>query len=270
MKIIHISDTHFVKPGQTLYGKSPKAHLEKALEQINRLHADAEMVVITGDLAHLGEKEAYLELHSVLAKLHIPWNLLIGNHDNREALADCFPSLPINKEGFHQYTVKTSAGVFIMLDTKQKNTHGGFLCSDRLSWLADQLKIYRDIPAYIFMHHVPFQTQLSCMDDIGLENSDSLADVLSKHLSVRHIFCGHAHRPMAGSWFGIPFSCLRSMNHQVVLDFQSSHKDIPLSFEQPQYCVCFIHPDSVVVHFHDFLDVKTNFMMDDYRSTVDK
>lgn len=265
-----MTDTHFVEPGHVLYGKSPQKHLACAVKEINRIHADAEMVVITGDLAHLGQEDAYADLKATLAGLKMPCHLVIGNHDNRKALAGCFPSLLRDEHGFVQYCIEIKAGVFIMLDTKQENTHRGTLCSDRLHWLARQFAIYSDRPKYLFMHHAPFATMLPCIDSIGLENSDALGDLIEDTPSVRHIFCGHAHRPMSGSWRGVPVSGLRGLNHQVVLDFRSDREIIPLSFEQPQYGVCFIDSGAVLVHYHDFLDTESRFLMDDYEASIDR
>lgn len=63
---------------------------------------------------------------------------------------------------------------------------------------------------------------------------------------------GHAHRPIAGSWRGIPVSVLRGTNHQSALDFSPDR--IAVTHEPPAYAVIFIDRDSVIAHFHDFLD----------------
>ncbi len=62
MKLIHITDTHLVAPGMKLYGLDPRARLDAAIADINRHHADAELVVVTGDLTNWGEVEAYSRL----------------------------------------------------------------------------------------------------------------------------------------------------------------------------------------------------------------
>ncbi|GAL24549.1 hypothetical protein JCM19239_2003 [Vibrio variabilis] len=51
MKIIHLTDTHLGYVGQKIYQRSPILALEKAVESINLEHSDAEMLIITGDLA---------------------------------------------------------------------------------------------------------------------------------------------------------------------------------------------------------------------------
>ena len=57
MKLIHLTDPHFVPPGQTLYGRDPSVALKRCLADINEHHADADLCVITGDLTHWGEPD---------------------------------------------------------------------------------------------------------------------------------------------------------------------------------------------------------------------
>ncbi len=71
MKLIHITDTHFVGPGLSLYGLDPRARLDAAIDDINSTQADADLVVITGDLTHWGEEEAYRNLVECLSALTI-------------------------------------------------------------------------------------------------------------------------------------------------------------------------------------------------------
>lgn len=47
MKLIHLTDTHFVRPGLRLFGLDPQARLDAAVDDINTHHANADLVVIT-------------------------------------------------------------------------------------------------------------------------------------------------------------------------------------------------------------------------------
>ena len=66
MKLIRITDTHLVPRGEMLLGLNPRERLDACVEDINRHHADAELCVITGDLAHLGIPKAYRDLREIL------------------------------------------------------------------------------------------------------------------------------------------------------------------------------------------------------------
>ncbi len=58
MKLIHITDTHFVARGLKLYGLDPHARLAAAVADVNALHRDAELAIVTGDVTHWGEPVA--------------------------------------------------------------------------------------------------------------------------------------------------------------------------------------------------------------------
>jgi hypothetical protein len=104
------------------------------------------------------------------------------------------------------------------------------------------------------MHHPPFEVGLPCVDRIGLgADGAAIAEIVAPHRNVRHLFFGHVHRPICGSWLGIPMSTMRGTNHQVPFDFDAVEV-VPKSQEPPAYAVAFIDDRQVVVHVHDYLD----------------
>lgn len=261
MKLIHLTDTHLITPGQLLYGLDPLQRLQLAIASINTLHADADHVVITGDLTHWGESVAYESLRECLIDLKPRYSLILGNHDNRSLFRDFFPEAMRDVNGFVQDSFETEVGQFLFLDTNQPGTHAGWYCEQRLTWLAEHLNTHPDIPKYVFMHHPPFDVGLLPMDRIGLMQKNEFAAVLRPYMqSIRHIFFGHVHRPISGSWHGIAFSTLRATSHQVWLDFAATD-DIPGSHEPAQYAVVLIDDERTVVHYHDFLDSSEKFSL---------
>lgn len=261
MKIIHLTDTHLIEPGYLLYGLDPALRLKQAIQSINEHHADADKVIITGDLTHWGQISAYETLRECIGTLIPECTLLLGNHDNREIFRDIFPDALQDNFGFVQGCVETEQGVFIYLDTNQPGTHVGWYCDQRFEWLNEQLDQYAGQNKFIFMHHPPFLIGLEPMDRISLLQKDKFLGALEKHkTSVRHIFFGHVHRPISGNWQGISFSTLRATSHQVWLDF-TEKGEIPGSHEPPAYSVVLIKDESVVVHTHDFLDDSKKFSL---------
>jgi len=252
MKLIHITDTHFVAPGQHLYGLDPRARLDAAIEDINVNHSDAQMAVITGDLTHWGEIAAYANLVECLGALSIPVVPIMGNHDNREVFAEVFSEFPLDPNGFAQHSLETDAGTFLFLDTTLGGTHEGCYCEYRRAWLSQQLDA-TDGPVFLFMHHPPFDIGIKSMDRIGIIQQQQFGEVVEPHRhKIRHLFYGHVHRPMNGSWMGIPFSTIRGTNHQVWLDMKSDGDEIPFTYEEPAYAVVLIGDKTVVVHTHDY------------------
>jgi 3',5'-cyclic AMP phosphodiesterase CpdA len=252
MKLIHITDTHLVAPGKLLFGLDPQARLAACIDDIASHHADAALCVITGDLAHRGELAAYEALAAELDRLPMPVHALVGNHDAREPFRAAFPAAARDADGFVQAVVRRDEGDFIFLDTLDEGVHGGRLCDARLGWLAARLDEAGQRPVYLFMHHPPFAVGMTWLDEIALGEPERLARVVEGH-DIRHLFYGHVHRPVCGSWRGIPVSTMRGTNHQVPFDLGPRIETLP-THEPPAYGVVLIEPDCVVVHFHDYLD----------------
>ena len=261
MKLIHLTDTHFVPKGETLYGGDPRETLRKCVDDINRHHGDADLCVVTGDLTHWGEPEAFENLRDCLAPLRPPLQLLIGNHDNREEFRRCFPRQTFDENGFVQSARDLAPGRFLFLDTVQEGTHTGWYCETRQAWLARQLKDAGARPVFLFMHHPPFEIGLAPLDRISLQHKEAFASIIRPHKAkVEHLFFGHIHRPLSGNWMGISFSTLRAINHQCWLDFADTD-NIFGGFEPPAYAVVLFEADRLIVHTHDFLDTSPKFSL---------
>ena len=122
MKLIHLTDTHFVPQHQTLYGRDPSVALKRCLADINSNHADADLCVITGDLTHWGEPEAFDHLTDCLSTLSIPLRLLIGNHDSHAEFIRRLPDQELDENGFVQ-SCKDYAVVLFESDRLIIHTH---------------------------------------------------------------------------------------------------------------------------------------------------
>jgi 3',5'-cyclic AMP phosphodiesterase CpdA len=266
VKIIHFTDTHFIPQGETLYGRDPAVALGRCIEDINQHHADAARCVITGDLTHWGETEAFDHLKRHLDQLSVPLRLLVGNHDNRDVFRQWFPDHPSDENGFIQSVEDLPAGRFIYLDTNEPGHHEGWYCEARLKWLEQQLAAAAEKEIYLFMHHPPFDIGIPGLDRISLVQKEAFSQTVGPYRDrIRHLFFGHIHRPLSGSWLGIPMSSLRAMNHQVQLDMTDS--SLKGNFEPPAYGVVLFRDDTIIVHTHDFMDSSPSFDM--ARSPID-
>lgn len=262
MKFIHLTDTHQVRRGTELYGLDPRARLDAAVASIAAEHPDAAFVAVTGDLAHWGEPDAYVALREGLAPLPMPVHLLIGNHDDRGAFRAAFPQTPVDAEGFVQYAFDAGEIRVVALDTNEPGVAWGVFCERRAAWLADTLaQAHRDDrPVHLMLHHPPFEVGIGPMDRLSLREPGPLIEALRPwQASVRHLYFGHLHRPIAGSWRGLPFSTVRATSHQVALVLGGSTDRIPGSHEPAQYGVVLAGRDTTVVHLHDFADGSARF-----------
>ncbi len=253
MKIIQITDTHIGAPDERICGLSPIERLTACVADIETNHSDAAFCVFTGDLSDAGKPAAYNVLSEILSPLSPPVILLPGNHDHREHLCEAFPELQRDHNGFVQNHLRRDEGDFIFLDTLDQGRDSGLYCSARRDWLRRSLDQTQGRPVYLFMHHPPFDVALPSLDALGLDEKEAFAELLSGFDNIRHLFFGHVHRPIAGSWQNISFTTLRGTNHSVPLDFTTTGY-VPRSYEPPSYAVVLIDDDKVLVHLHDFLD----------------
>lgn len=253
MKFIHLSDPHILPRSQKVAGVDVCVRLDAAVDSINRKFSDAAFCMVTGDLTDEGDEISYKEVCSILDRLQIPWHGLMGNHDDGDIARQVLSDHPWHADGSLQYEVLTDVGQFIVLDSSIESS-SGYLNEQRLDWLDQRLNVASELnrDAYIFMHHVPFDIEIPWLDRIKMENGADLWQVLQRYGNIRHMFFGHVHRPVHGSWHGIPFSTVRSTAHQVALSFEdASHGFIA---ESPSYAVVFATKNCVLVHDHNFLD----------------
>lgn len=252
MKIVHISDIHI--NDRAILESEPVANFRACLAHVERHHADAAAVVITGDLTHHGREESYRQLKSILDASPLEPRLLIGNHDDRSTFLGVFSDQPRDAAGYVQWAEDVGSARFLYLDTAGP-THAGYYEAPRRAWLEAELKRARahGRPVYLFMHHNPSPVGVRSADIIGMVEGPAFRTILRENRDlVRHIFFGHCHFVLAGSVAGIPMSAPRSTNHPCVPEFEN-RKAMGYGGLSPTYDVCVIEDDYVVVHSIDFL-----------------
>jgi 3',5'-cyclic AMP phosphodiesterase CpdA len=207
--IAHFSDTHLLAGGRPLYGKVDTiAHLARALEQLEHSIAKPEAIVFTGDLADLGEPDAYTRLKElvepVAARMGAQVIWVMGNHDER---ADYARLLFDQESDAPQDRVYDINGLrIISFDTTVPGYHHGDLTDDQLDWLADVLGSPAPHGTLLAVHHPPIPTPLlEAMGMLELQHQSRLADVV-RGTDVRGILAGHLHYSTHSTFAGIPVS----------------------------------------------------------------
>lgn len=254
MKFIHLTDTHLIADAGLLYGTNPKQRLQLAVRHLLAHQPDAQAVVITGDLTHYGHAQAYEHLRECLAPLTMPVFPILGNHDDRGIFQSYFPDVDADENGFVQYARDFGDYCALFLDTNEPGVHWGVYCKQRAAWLQARLA-QTNKPVLLFMHHPFFPIGIRGMDALSLrDNSAFINAIAGFEQKIRHVFFGHIHRPICGTFRGIGYSTLKGTNHQVALDLHGDENMILGSHEQPQYGVVLLSEDQVLIHAEDFLD----------------
>ncbi|MCK8477322.1 phosphodiesterase [Microbacterium aurugineum] len=207
--LIHVSDPHFLAGGASLGGRyDVEANFARTLEAIRAVHSHPTAIVVTGDLADLGEPDAYRRLRAsvepVAEELGTPIVWVAGNHDERPALRAGLLDLEPTEEPVTG--VWDLGGLrLVALDTSVPGWHHGDLDAGQLSWLADQLARPAPHGTLLAMHHPPLPSHLPLFDILELRHQDELADVI-RGSDVRGILAGHLHYSSHGMFAGVPVS----------------------------------------------------------------
>jgi len=208
--IAHFSDTHLLAGGAPLYGKVDTIHhLGLALEQLEHSTAKPQAIVFTGDLADLGEPDAYERLKAVVEPAaqrmgaQLIW--VMGNHDERAPYA----RILFDAEGTDapQDRVYDVDGLrIISFDTTVPGYHHGDITDEQLEWLAGVLAQPAEHGTLLAVHHPPIPTpMLEAMGILELQRQHRLADVI-RGTDVRAILGGHLHYSTHSTFAGIPVS----------------------------------------------------------------
>ncbi len=256
-KLILFTDLHMVPEGRTIIGLDPARRLAAGIAHVNRYHADADQVIVMGDLTHRADRASYERLKGELDKLVPPLAITIGNHDRREIFLEVFTDAVTDDNGFVQRVIDFDDCRAVLLDTlfappyDYPNSHAGLLCEKRMAWLETQLETAGNRPVLLFMHHPPHATGFTGMDMIRLTNEVEFYDLVKRHGNVLHIFAGHVHRTISGSSRGIPFSVFKSPVHQQPMPFEAP--DASLSVDEPAaYGIAVMTDTGVLVHTEDY------------------
>jgi Icc protein len=263
MLIAQISDPHIVAAGKLfrgpVQGSAPDAerishefdtaaYLVQAVAALNALVPRPAIAVATGDLVDHGAPEEYEHLRALLAPLQMPVFVIPGNHDAREPLRQAFRGDGyFSAAGFLQYAIEEYPLRLVALDTLVEGKGGGELCHQRLSWLDRTLAAQPSRPTVVLMHHPPFPTGITYMDNHGLDNAAGLAEIVARHPQIERILCGHLHRAIDCRFAGTVAGTAPSTAHQVRLNLIPDER-ISFIFEPPGYQLHLWQNGGLVTH----------------------
>lgn len=250
MKILHLTDLHICSiPDNPEFDR--RQRLQRCVRSINRHHSDAELCVITGDLADDGLMESYRVLKEILGELSMPVHLTIGNHDIRENFQRSFPDIPRDENQFTQFAIDAGDVRLLILDTLAEGKIYGWLCDKRLSWLDRELGKAGGRDVYVFMHHPAFPIGLRHHEKIGLVQSEQLISICRKHGNVRRIFAGHVHAEANIRAGELYMSLSRGVSQHLL--FEQWGANATYIAQTPAYNVILMEGGGESVHFYDLM-----------------
>ncbi|MFF7709682.1 metallophosphoesterase [Pseudomonas sp. NPDC007930] len=241
--IAQISDLHIKANGRLTYKKvDTHAALLRVIATLNALLPRPDAVVITGDLVDFGAPEEYQTLRQALRGLQLPYLLLPGNHDERQALRVAFPEHQY-LQGAHtlHWQMRIKGLQLLALDSSVPGQPWGHVDAAQLQWLDEHLAREPQLPAVVMLHHPPFLCGIEHMDKQPLRNAEALAAVIGKHPQVERVLSGHLHRSVQARFAGTLACVAPGVSHQVAFDLAEG---APANFvlEPPGFLLHRWHP----------------------------
>ncbi len=207
--VAQLTDTHlFADDSQEMLGCRTNQSFRAVVADIKQLQPQPDVLLLTGDLSQDETVESYLYLRSLIESLQIPTYWIPGNHDQR--LADMERVL---HSSFISPDKQFQQGEwnFILLNTMMLGKVQGRLSVTELTRLEQQLQQHQQ-PTIAVLHHPPLPVGADCMDQIRLENSDELFEVIDRFPHVKLVLFGHIHHAFeqlrrSVRYVGTPSTC---------------------------------------------------------------
>lgn len=237
MLIAHISDLHLRPEGQLYADLVPSnAMAGAAVRHLNGLIPRPDLVIVTGDIVEGGTDEEYFVARRILDQIEIPYLVIPGNHDEREAFRRAFADhtyLPTS--GPLHYCLDAHPLRIVALDSTVPGKHHGDIEPPALAWLEQTLAAESSKRTLLLMHHHPFASGIPYLDEYRHLGAAAIEALIRPHGAVERVLCGHVHRFMLAR-FGhtVAMSC-PSTASQIALRLDASAR--PASFLEPPGCL---------------------------------
>ncbi len=265
MLIAHITDTHITEPGKKAYGiADTAANLARCVDHINTLEPQPDLVLITGDITYAGILEEAQHGARLLNKLHSPFYIIPGNHDDRTTLWSAFSreQCPAPNQDFLHYVIEGYPIRLIGVDSVD-DAPGGRICPTRAAWLDARLAEEKEQPTIIFMHHPPVKCGVLETDEDGFAGVERLGDIVEKYSNIERILCGHIHLETHVRWRGTVVCTAPSTGLRLGLDL-TLKRPSEFYLDAPGYQLHFWHPEQhLVSHTIYVRDMKGPYLFEE-------
>jgi 3',5'-cyclic AMP phosphodiesterase CpdA len=259
LKLIVMSDIHLLPKGEIKRGLDTAPRFEAAIQDVNKYHGDADLLVFAGDIADQADADAYTVFDDIRARNDLPQRVMMGNHDDRNVYLDHANDPMLDPNRFVQGYDDIKDHRIIMLDTSEPGVLRSGLCTKRLEWTRECLADAKaqGLKVILLMHHNPCALQMP-VDTYRLAEPEKLLKVLhASGAGIIQVIAGHCHITTAGSWGGYPCATIAGNQHRVE-PFLRGRTGQQTCFEAPaQYAVLMSDGLNCAVHFQSYVDHST-------------
>jgi 3',5'-cyclic-AMP phosphodiesterase len=204
-RVLHISDIHSVADPDALVFEQPAdGNLHRVVQAARAQSRGFDAVVITGDVADDGSREAFERVYGLLRPLGNVLRWVPGNHDAPEQMAE------VDSEALTSTVLGTWR--LLTLDSRWPGRIAGRTTANDIDRLDAELDESDGFPCAVLVHHPP---RPPCDDpDCQLTDARALLEVLARHANLRLVLSGHLHRSFSRvrggiGLFGAPSTCIQ-------------------------------------------------------------
>ncbi len=208
-RIIQISDTHIAADRNTHFdGTDTQQSLAAVLALIAEQEQDADLLLLTGDLACDPAVAAYERLSRLLHAVSLPIFCLAGNHDDPAMMRAHLRAANI----YLNKSLSANNWSVLLLNTWQPGRPSGRLSRAEWQFLQGNLEHNRHDHMLLALHHHPLPCGSAWMDAMMLEDADALLALLADYPAVKALIWGHIHQEFAYDdgrclYLGSPSTC---------------------------------------------------------------
>ncbi|MEM7067165.1 MAG: metallophosphoesterase [Cyanobacteria bacterium P01_B01_bin.77] len=189
--LAQVTDSHLLaQTTAELRGHNPWNSFRTVLEDVVRCNPDG--LLLTGDLAEQGEREAYGHLANAISPLSLPTYWLPGNHDSLPVLQQVFQHLP-RSQGLT--SVDLGSWQLILLDSVLPHAKfgEGYLSSQILQSLQAYLQDQPHKPTLVALHHHPVPVGIDWVDQMQVQNAHEFLTFVKQFSHIKLVVFGHIH-----------------------------------------------------------------------------
>lgn len=260
LKFLVLSDLHVMPEGELSVTLDTGARFEQAVEAITARYGNADFCVLAGDLADLGQPEAYERLKAIIDRIPIPVHITLGNHDDRDSFVSVFGPNQLAETRKVDKAFDIKGYRIILLDSSEPGRVDGVLTAAQIDWLKARLAEAMDRPVTVILHHNANTLHIES-DDIRILEPDAFIDALKTHPDVRQVIAGHVHLTSTAVWRGIAFTTLSGGHYHCTVD--QPHVPMRRLTGPGQMAYVIGTEDSTTVLFDDYIDGNTEIFLHD-------
>ena len=221
LKIIQLSDCHISAAEDAGYrGINPRQSLEDLLPAVRAWAPH--LVLLTGDLAEDGSKDAYEYLAARLNQLGVPVYTVPGNHDHWLRQKSVFAETALQDP----LLIERQGWQVILLNSAVEGQVPGTLTERMISGLQRALTSPHTA-RIIVLHHQPLEIGSPWIDRFPLLQPESFWSCVDGREDVRAVLWGHIHHAWSGQRNGVkllgaPSTSVNSLAGQEKFNFDAA------------------------------------------------